>query len=291
MNAPIKVIYILSLGHSGSTLLDLILGSHSQIESVGEIKAFGKYWKSFSDNSLKLESKDRCTCGFHVNECEYWSKVKHEVDANCGKFDTVPDFNSKEQFAQNNYCLLKAILKVSEKTIVCDSSKNPLRLKNFLDSELFEVFILHLVRDSRAVAYSWAKKGAQFGKTKKPQYNYYNALKSWQKFNTNSYSKFSNFNSYFCLKYEDFVNTPQESISKILEKTNLNFESDQLQFWKLKHHNIYGNRIRFRGKQEIKKDSSYLENLSHQEWWLGTLLTVTGLRLFNYSLRRQYQVK
>jgi len=34
----IKLIYILGLGHSGSTLLDFILGSHSKFESVGEIK-------------------------------------------------------------------------------------------------------------------------------------------------------------------------------------------------------------------------------------------------------------
>lgn len=33
----IRVIYVTGKGHSGSTLLDLILGNHSQIESVGEL--------------------------------------------------------------------------------------------------------------------------------------------------------------------------------------------------------------------------------------------------------------
>jgi len=289
MNTPIKVIYILSLGHSGSTLLDLILGSHSQIESVGEIMAFGKYWKSFSDNSLKLEEKDCCTCGYHVNECDYWSKVRYEMEANCEELGIVPSFNSKEEINENTYCLLKAVLKISGKKIVCDSSKNLLRLKNYLKSELFEVFILHLVRDSRAVAYSWAKKRVH--SEKEAQYSYYNVLKRWQKFNINNYSSFSNFTNYFCLRYEDLVSDTPHTISKILEKNSLEFESDQLQFWKLKHHNLYGNRMRRRGNQEIKIDSSYLEKLSHQEWWLGTLLTASGLRLFDYSIQRKYQLK
>lgn len=286
MNAPIKVIYILGLGHSGSTLLDLILGSHSQIESVGEIKQFGKYWQTFSDNSVKLEKKDRCTCGVHVHECEYWNKVKHEMEANCKEFNTLPDFDNKEQYNLNNYCLLKAILKVTGKKIICDSSKNPLRLESFLKSDLFEVFIIHLVRDSRAVAYSWARKGVRAGKAKEPQYNYYKVLKTWRRFNKNSYLQFSSLSNYFFLKYENLANNPQKIVSEILERNNLEFESDQLQFWKFKHHNIYGNRIRTRGEQEIKIDGSYLEYLTPQEWWLGTLMTMTGLRRFNYPLQR-----
>ena len=36
-----KVVFIMGAGHCGSTLLDLIVGSHSNAFSLGEFKQFG----------------------------------------------------------------------------------------------------------------------------------------------------------------------------------------------------------------------------------------------------------
>ena len=51
-----KYVYISSAAYSGSTLLDLLLGSHSRIESLGEI--------SFLAQDLAVNN--RCTCGTPV---------------------------------------------------------------------------------------------------------------------------------------------------------------------------------------------------------------------------------
>ena len=65
MNNRIKYIYICSAGHSGSTLLDLLLGSHSQIESLGEIIHLAK----------NISLNTQCTCGEPVRSCLVWKQV------------------------------------------------------------------------------------------------------------------------------------------------------------------------------------------------------------------------
>lgn len=292
MNPPIKVIYILGLGHSGSTLLDLILGSHSSIESVGELKDFWEYFP----NARLPRKKYICTCGLPANECAYWHKVKSEAELICGKSNAELKFNEQEQFEKNNYCLMKAIMNISGKNIICDSSKSYFILKKLLDSNLFDVFILHLIRDGRAVALSCKNKRERLNKQEKllreqkqSFHEYYKQLWNWQKINIKLYLEFQNRNNYFRLRYEDLVSDPEQYISKILQKINLEFEDNQLQFWKFKHHNIDGNRMRTKGKQEIKQDKSYLERLSTKEWRLGTILALPGLKLFNYSIQKPFQ--
>lgn len=61
-------LYIGGCGHSGSTLLDMLLGGHSKISATGEIHRF--YLSLNSDEKLH-----RCTCGESVWTCPFWSAV------------------------------------------------------------------------------------------------------------------------------------------------------------------------------------------------------------------------
>ena len=60
-----KYVYICSAGHSGSTLLDLLLGSHSRIASLGEIDQLSK---NIALNTL-------CACGEPVRSCVLWRDI------------------------------------------------------------------------------------------------------------------------------------------------------------------------------------------------------------------------
>jgi hypothetical protein len=54
--------------HSGSTMLDMLLGSHSGVSGSGEM------------NRLSLYSEDRrCTCAISVATCPYWSRVLEQI--------------------------------------------------------------------------------------------------------------------------------------------------------------------------------------------------------------------
>lgn len=287
MHKPVNVIYILGLGHSGSTLLNILLGSHSLIEGVGELSYF---WEYFSDDLPEQGKKSTCSCKAPVTECEYWREVRNEMQTIIGKTDANHKLDEQVLVSQKEYYLMKVILKLSGKEVICDSSKQYSRLKTYLKSPLFNVLILHVVRDGHAVAYSWKKKGERTGKTAKAVYNFYKQIKVWSEINTRYYSEFGNFDKYFLIKYEHLVSDPQHYVSKILEIANSNFEaelkfeSDQLNFWKFKHHEIASNGMAKKGQQEIKIDRDYLKGLSNKEWWYGNFLAFSGLRLFNYPL-------
>ena len=259
--------------------MDLILGSHSRIESGGEVRRF---WEYFSDNSPRPKEERLCTCGVHANECEYWARVRSRLNE---KYGMNLESDDRKKFEKDNYNLIQAILQVSGKEVFCDSSKSYPRLQRLLYSDLFTVYLVHLVRDGRAVAFSLKRKGELQG-IQKQWYNYYEALGHWQGVNTRCYSEFKDYAHYILVKYEDLVDDPQKQISRILEQVSQKFESDQLRFWQFDHHNIGGNLMRVRGEQEIREDRRYIESLSSREWWFGTISAWSGLKRFGYSMRR-----
>jgi hypothetical protein len=67
-----QIVHIIGSGHSGSTLLDMVLGGHSQVSSLGE--AYFLYF-----NLRNFREKDVCTCGKHVTQCAFWARVEEEA--------------------------------------------------------------------------------------------------------------------------------------------------------------------------------------------------------------------
>ena len=88
---PVRVLEITGLGRSGSTILDLVLGNHPHIESVGEVgNIFVSDW--ISRESLHgIDPENRrlpiCTCDKRLDvlyvdtpdeACPFWSSVRRE---------------------------------------------------------------------------------------------------------------------------------------------------------------------------------------------------------------------
>ena len=64
--SDLKVVYVISVSHSGSTLLDLLISSHSTTVSVGEAKRY----------SPSSKSRPSCACKApSVWECPFWQRV------------------------------------------------------------------------------------------------------------------------------------------------------------------------------------------------------------------------
>jgi hypothetical protein len=89
--APVKVLKITGLGRSGSTILDIVLGNHPCVESVGEVMNLIRTgW--VSRGSLRGIDQKRlrrpiCTCGKRLDvpyvedpdeACPFWSAVRRE---------------------------------------------------------------------------------------------------------------------------------------------------------------------------------------------------------------------
>lgn len=67
-----QLVYIAGSGHSGSTLLDMLLGGHDQISSLGEVHRL-------TINARRSGQLYSCNCGKAINECPFWCKVADEL--------------------------------------------------------------------------------------------------------------------------------------------------------------------------------------------------------------------
>ena len=183
---PLPVVYILGAGHSGSTLLAMLLGAHPRICTVGEVKA----------PAVSATGEYRCSCGRVLTECPFWIAVAHEVSMRGSRFD-IADGASDIRRARSGLArrLLRPLHRgpwleaardtalqllpewrahaarvqafseavaygscsVAGKDVFVDSSKTGLQLKYLLRNPRLDVKVIRLVRDGRGVALSYTK--------------------------------------------------------------------------------------------------------------------------------------
>ncbi len=82
---PVDYIYIVARGHSGSTLLELLLNGHPQVAAMGEI---AKLSLQFGQDIRPWLG--RCSCGERPGDCPVWSRIAADVREQFG-VDLVND--------------------------------------------------------------------------------------------------------------------------------------------------------------------------------------------------------
>jgi len=171
----IKVLYIVGGGHSGSTILSLILGTSPEIHVAGEIKFYNEH--KILDHPMWNYIENVCMCGEDANDCPFWKEVELQVDGELNifhyssltdKFLTAlkilwPFYHiQKTTQANDDYELFKMLdiearkRKLDVKYIL-DSSKSVARLMHLHTHPQLDVKVIFLVRDGRAYVNSYAK--------------------------------------------------------------------------------------------------------------------------------------
>ena len=127
MNKIINIIFILCPPKSGSTLYEILLGSHQEIFSIGERRV----------------GSEICNCGSKIEKCIFWSKINSMSNSKNIINDISENSNPKHFYELFNY-----ILEYTGKKIILDSSKDLNFLKDILKrKDLFKVEIIDLVRN------------------------------------------------------------------------------------------------------------------------------------------------
>jgi hypothetical protein len=150
-------------GHSGSTILDILLGNSEQIESVGELLS-----------GLNPASRNKiCSCGAAIPDCTFWREVRHRLRAEGIAWDEVSDIaeigaaglwrvwragNADPTLLARRVritrALAGAITMEAGKPHLLDSSKTPAHGLLLL-RHLPEARVIHLMRDPRHVLQSY----------------------------------------------------------------------------------------------------------------------------------------
>jgi sulfotransferase family protein len=301
---PPKVVYIAGWNRSGSTILDQVLGSIPGWFSAGEL---GFVWHNL-----------RCGCGIDVHDCGFWQPVIGEVlDAQQTDLENV--LRERDRRSGTNPAILAsialercrravgrapgtfypellrdlyaAIATEADARVIVDSTKNA--TEAFLLSMLtdVELYVVHLVRDPRAIAYSWSRK-----KILIPPERYFRQIGpvqssvAWLRRHAviEALLRRRLRGRYLRLRYEDFVREPRaavESISRLVGESDdaLPFVSDHVARV-APNHTVGGNPSRFKtGDLALKPDDEWRATMTPRARLLATLPALPLLRRYGYS--------
>ncbi|HTN42191.1 MAG TPA: sulfotransferase [Nitrospiria bacterium] len=308
----IKVLYIGGSSRTGSTLFDRLLGQIDGFFSVGEIRHI--WSKGLGQNQL-------CGCGTPLKECDFWRSVVHEafgglehVDVNeilgvqrsLDRWWHIPRllFGRKtsrfierlEGYKKILSRLYRAVQKVSGCRVIVDSSKYPSHGIILNSMPEIDFYPVHLVRDSRAVAFSWQKKWLKPEVTWKqepmPNYNPFVCASEYLVMNV-SLQIFRKINDrYFFLYYEDLASHPQKMVAQTLTHLRLPYPGPKFindHTIELRpNHTVAGNPMRFKqGVIEIRPDIDWAGKMKGRHRSLVTALTFPLLYRYGYIGRKK----
>ncbi|SCZ67306.1 sulfotransferase [Thiohalomonas denitrificans] len=258
------ILYILAYGRSGSTLLDWLLGSHPSIVSSGEI---GRLPVALYDRTTRPRY---CGCGEYIDECEVWKEFfSYEEKIYEYKAMTFEKWNS---------LLLRKIFSHKEGSdVLVDSTGNLKRLKQLVNSPLsseYNIKVLFLVRDSRAVIYSASVRGYNRGASKpsviRASISWYIRNKAFER-----YVRFNKMNMPVKkLTYSELVSSPIEVLQSLHEFIGVEPMSLETDWCKKEHHTFSGNfKLRESPSCDIRSDMAWVDGLSKKQMCVAELIT------------------
>ncbi len=233
------MVYVAGTGRSGSTLLGNTIGSLPGALSVGEVKL--GFRRGLVEDGF-------CGCRRLVRECPVWTSALTETfgaiptRAEAARLDdrlaaavrtrTTPWWlaaRTSTEVAELSDLLgrlLTALARAADVEVIVDSSKLPAYGALLARSDRLDVRTVHLVRDPRAVAWSWQRHSAsQQVSGFEEDMERFSPVKSSLMWLESSSSVAAlarrDHRGRIVVRYEDFVADPRETLHRIAEFAGL----------------------------------------------------------------------
>lgn len=294
-----EIVYILGPGHSGSTLIDMAIGSSEEAFSMGELAFYGHYLNKIPHIKIDNTKGFMCTCGKHAWICPFWKAINdgvldtNPIIKNRGYLNTIKifinimnPFESICSFKLNtgkNKKILKRVSKNARKQkkqvkYLIDSSKDPRRLYELLNDPEIDgenILVLYLVRDVRAYINSYRKDIANIEGLNKR--SVFMTTLEWIGVHVACRKMIKKYSiKHRVIKYHDFARYPRKYFGEIYKfldiKSDLDVDKVLRKINRTEYHNLHGNPIRFKKIREIKYDQSWRDELGPTKRILATLL-------------------
>jgi hypothetical protein len=300
------------MGRSGSTLLERLLGELPGVCPAGEV---AHLWRRGVVND------ERCGCGEPFGTCPFWQKVGAAAFGGWDQIDTdrIADLRSNldrtlllplltwpalwpsfrrdfDEYASYYRHVYLAIAQISGCPVVTDSSKHA-SLAFCLRACGLDLRVVHIVRDSRAVAYSWGtavKRPETSTESRMDTYPAASAAGRWAVQNAAMHLLARLGTPTMLVRYEDLVAAPDAALRDIAAFAGLPGGSSSFDFLGGREsgeywadlgaaHTVSGNPMRFTtGRVPIRRDVRWRTAMPASQRRLVTAMTLPLLARYRY---------
>lgn len=321
----LKVLSIVGPGRSGSTLLARVLGELRGVVDVGELRWI---WRR------GLQEGRPCGCGKALTGCPVWAPVLRkalgELPLRPGRMSGPENAADREvaEIAQAQSRISRRskrirgirsascpasgdwadldrvrtataalVTRVAETLgagVIVDASKRPIDAAVLAAATDADHYCVHLVRDPRAVAFSWGRTKALAGPASDPtEMARRGALGSagrWLENNlgTELLRRQVPADRWLMMRYEDFVTTPAAQIERVTSLMGLDGSvsiDDENAVRLGTHHTVAGNPIRFQtGRVQITPDDEWRMAMKPSRKAVVTAVTLPLLPRYDYAV-------
>jgi len=302
------VLFLGGLGRSGTTLIERVLGELPGAVALGEVVHL---WER------SLLRDELCGCGNPFSECPFWTQVGALGFDGWDKVDRarvswlrervdrtrfIPRLARRTRSAADTALLTEylgyyltvyaAAARVSGAGVVIDSSKHP-SLAFCLRAAGLDLRVVHCVRDSRAVAYSWTREvprpEAVVDAELMTRYAPAKSALLWNSHNA-AFGLLRRLGApTLRVRYEDFAAAPEQTTRAIAAFAGLPVDDGELSFLSQGQavlspgHTTSGNPMRFRtGIVAIQPDQAWRHGLPAAQRRAVTALTLPLLTRYRY---------
>jgi Sulfotransferase family len=298
----LRVLYVGGLGRSGSTLIERLIGQLPGVCAVGELVHL---WER------GVTEDERCGCGEPFSQCPFWEQVGKAAFGGWDEIDVsrvaalrsrvdrnrfIPALAGRHVRAGTGRLLTEytsyyarvyaAVAGVSGCDLVVDSSKHASLAFCLREAPGVDLRVLHLVRDPRAVAYSWSRQ-VRRPDTDRPSYmTRYSPATAAMQWNIQN-AAFGLLARTGCpvmrLRYEDFTAAPELTLRRVAgfaglpDRDSYPFLTADGPSWSARldgGHSVSGNPMRFTtGQVPIRSDERWRTHLPSAQQRAVTALT------------------
>ena len=307
-SSAVPVLYVGGCQRSGSTLLDRMVSQVSGHVSTGEIVHL---W------SRGLLADELCGCGERFSLCPFWSEVGQLAFGGWGAIDAGEIVRLQRRVDRNRYIIFMLLPALSPRYrrelahyvaildrlyraiqrvgggVVVDSSKHASTAFLLRRVPSVRLRIVHLVRDSRGVAFSLSKRVLRPESVEEETYMFRSS--SWR-----SGIEWLVFNGLFhvigvlgtpttLVRYESLVREPRVALDRILSSEKGSAAGDELGFIDERmvqlgtDHTVAGNPMRFTSCSfELRVDDAWRTSMDRRDRGITTVLTWPLLAAYGY---------
>lgn len=274
-NKP-RFIFTLTTGHSGGTLLNLLLGTSPAVFPAGESLRVSNL-KKVGDQPVAVRT--------------FWKEALQKLSE-----QGFPPSSLTDDFANSApvsfwQLWIDALASVSTAPVIADKTLSLNTIRTICDAELVDPYFVHLIRDPRAVVFSYSRKsGASW-----------RHARSWSK-SHGELERFLKDRENVCrLRYENLASEPTRHVRQVLLNAGAYFDLDMVDGIPddLEHRGLgdpifenvifAGNRMRFddnRMRAKIKADVAFQQEMSRLDWVITNVLCRSRMIRYGYSLNR-----